>query len=232
MPEMTIESAINRIGERTADNKRELQKSRLQRRTEFTDLYGIPHTAQGDANNPATFYISISPDLVYYLRFQFKIDIQPFTSTVSSGTRSAQVSVNSRNLTGRVDGGSVDIQPNPHTHSTDPHTHEVVSGLTMTHTTATDFRVLIHGVDITAYLMEQHGGSWIHGEGLYPSEGTGLTDDDVYDILDVATVMHSEGKAADVTKLLKPGFKKVQITSSAPFQATMYLYLKYNNVGR
>lgn len=228
--ELTIENAIQKIAERTVDNTRDLRKTRLQRRTEFTDLYGIPFTAQGDANAPATFYISISPDLVYYLRFQFKLAIQPFTSTVSAGTRAAEVNVKTRSLSGSVSGSTVNITPNPHDHGTDPHTHEVVSGLTMTHTTATDFRVKIHGVDITPYLMEQQGGSWIDGEGLYP--GKELDDDSVYDVLDVATVMHNEGRAADVEKLLKAEFKRVEITSNSPFMATMYLYLKYNNVGR
>lgn len=232
--ELPIENAIQRIAERTVDNSRELRKTRFQRRTEFTDLYGIPFTAQGDAHNPAEFYISVSPDLIYYLRFQFKLDIQPFTSTVSAGTRAAEVDVKARQLTAQTNEGSrnVTIAPNPHDHETEPHSHEVVSGLTLTHTTADDFRVKIHGVDITAYLMEQHGGSWISGEGLYPSEGTGLTDDDVYDILDVATVMHNEGNTTDEEKLLVPEFKKVEITSNAPFQATLYLYLKYSNMGR
>lgn len=228
--EFSLENAIQRIAERTVDNSEELRKTRFQRRTEFTDLYGIPFTAQGDANNPAKFYISISPDLVYYLRFQFKLDIQPFTSTVSSGTRAAVVDVDPTSLRGTVNNNTVTITPNPHDHEVQPHSHEVVSGLTLTHTTADDFAVGIHGVDISPYLREQQG-SWIHGEGLYPSNSL-EDEDDFYDVLDVATVMHSEGKTADVEKILKPEFKTVEITSNAPFMATMYLYLKYSNMGR
>jgi len=229
--ELPIEEAIQRIAERTVDNTTELRKARFQRRTEFTDLYGIPFSAQGDANSPATFYISISPDLVYYLRFQFKLEIKPFVSTVSAGTRPASVVVNPTSLAGQVSGQSVNITPNPHGHDTNAHTHEVVSGLTITHTEADDFRMMIQGIDITAYLMEQHDGAWIEGEGLYPNnviEG----EDDFYDILDVATVLHSEGNTADCEKLLAPGFKKVEITSNSPFAATLYLYVKHSNMGR
>lgn len=224
--QISYESAIQRLAEKTVDNTRELAKTRKQRRTEFADLYGIPFTAQGDATTPAEFYISISPDLVYYLRFQFKLHIQPFVSTVSGGTGSANVTVNDRSLSIANNA----ITPNPHNHSTVSHSHNIISGLTLTHTTADDFRVKIHGVDVTPYLMEQQDGEWIDGEGLYPSKG--LDDDSVYDILDVATVLHSEGDEESVDKLLKPEFKRVAITSNAPFQATMYLYLKYSNMGR
>lgn len=77
---ITYEEALNRIAERTGDNLRELRKTRLQRRTEFTDLYGIPFYAESNNNNVARFYISISPDLVYMMRFQFKLQIRGTSS--------------------------------------------------------------------------------------------------------------------------------------------------------
>lgn len=77
---ITYEEALNRIAERTNDNIRELRKTRLQRRTEFTDLYGVPFYAESDSNNEAKFYISVSPDLVYFLRFQFKLEIKGTSS--------------------------------------------------------------------------------------------------------------------------------------------------------
>lgn len=71
-----IDEAINRIAERTAENRQELRKTRMQRRTEFTDLYGVPFYAESDSENNARFYISVSPGLVYFMRFQFKLYIQ------------------------------------------------------------------------------------------------------------------------------------------------------------
>lgn len=72
---MTIDEALNLVAEVAGDNKREMLKSRFQRRTEYTDLYGVPFYAESDENNEAKFFISISPDLVYMMRFQCKIYI-------------------------------------------------------------------------------------------------------------------------------------------------------------
>lgn len=220
----TMQSAYNRLAERIYDNKTELDKTRRQRRTEFTDLYGVPYTAIGDANSPAKFYISVSPDLVYYMRFQFKLHIQPFLSTVSGGTGSAVVEVKDTSLS--ITNNA--IRPNPHTHETEPHEHNLVNGVTVTHTTSTEFDISIGGVDITDYLKEQHGGEWIDGEGLYPSTEI----EDVYDVLDVAGLLEAQGLTEDREKLLRPEFKEISISSDSPFSVTLYLYLKYSNLGR
>lgn len=235
----TYEDAINRLAERTNENRQELRKSKFQRRTEFTDLYGVPFTAQGDADNPATFYISISPDLIYFLRFQFKLSIEPMVSTVSGSS----VSIDSVGSTSLSDSADIDIEekstigitddgisPNPHSHSASG-SGSIGYGIHFIHTTSDDFTIKIHGVDITNYLIEQQDGDWIDGEGIYP---TNRNDDetDFYDLLDVATVMYAEGNESDAEKLLKAEFKKVEITSDAPFQATMYLYMKYTIMGR
>lgn len=227
---MNFADAIVKLAEKTVDNSQVLKKTRLQRRTEFTDLYGVPFTAQGDANNPATFYISISPDLVYYLRFQFKLHIQPFTSTVTGGTGSATVTVNDRSLS--VSGSSV--SPNPHSHTTQSHTHNIINGITVEHTAADDFRVLVDGIDITAYLIAQQDGEWIEGEGIYPSDE--LVDDEEipnsYDLLEVASTMYAEGNEEDAETILKPEFKEISVASNAPFAVTLYLYCKHSNMGR
>lgn len=220
----TAQQWLQRLDETVYDNTLELNRTRKQRRTEFTDLYGIPFTAIGDASTPARFYISISRDLVYYLRFQFRLHIQPFLSTVSGGTQGAIVQVNNRSLS--VNGNN--ITPNPHNHSTESHEHNIVSGVTVTHTQSTNFRLKLHDVDVTPYLKEQHDGEWINGEGLYPSGKI----NDTYDILDVAGLMTAEGRDSDVEKLLKPEFKEVEIHSDSPFAVTLYLYLKYSNMGR
>lgn len=175
---ITYEEALNRIAERTSDNVRELRKSRFQRRTEFTDLYGIPFYFESD-NDRAEFYISISPDLVYFMRFQFKLQI--------IGTSSDE------------------------------------------------FEISIGGVDITDYLITQHEGEWIDGEGLYPTDAL-EEQTDFYDVLAVAQDIYNEGdteeKTSDSNKLLRPGFKKVLIKSDSSFSGVLYLYAKYSNVGR
>lgn len=224
---VTYDDMFQWLEDKTIDNTKELKKTRRQRRTEFTDLYGVPYTAIGDRGTPAQFYISISNDLVYYLRFQFKLHIQPFLSTVSGGTDGATVIIDPTSLSV----SNSQISPNPHNHTAQPHTHNTVSGVGVTHTTSTDFTVKIHGVDITPYLMEQQGGAWINGEGLYPSNQI-ADEDDFYDVLDVAGMMTAEGNLSDRAKLLQPEFKLIEIESDAPFAVTLYLYLKYSNPGR
>lgn len=233
---ITYEEAIYRIAERTYDNTKELRKTRLQRRTEFTDLYGIPFMVQGDDNYDGEFYISISPDLVYFLRFQFKLQIHAFESTVK-GINGGSLSIGSTSLenapsvmsnTSTLESG---IDPNPHSHTASSGASTPDYGIKKFTTGADDFAVTIDGIDVTDYLIEQHDGDWIEGEGLYPSNQLDGKED-FYDVLDVATMMYNEGREADAEKLLRPGFKKVVISSDTKFRATMYLYCKYSNMGR
>ena len=159
------EKVLNTLAERTIDNYRVLKRGIDQRRNGMEDLYGVVFTAYGDASNPATFYISISPDCVYLERFAFKFVIKPYQTTVTGGTDSATVQVDNRSLS--VSNNS--ISPNPHNHTTRPHTHNLINGISYINTTSTDWSVKIAGIDITDYLIEQQGGAWINGEGVYPS---------------------------------------------------------------
>lgn len=236
---MTIDDAILRIAERTTENRQELKRTRFQRRTEFTDLYGVPFTAQGDANTPATFYISVSPDLVYFLRFQFKLIIQPFRSSVSGASSSG----------GTIGGTELDINPyieagtstavigtdgvedNPHTHSSSGGTGGVNYGVKTINTSSEDFAISIDGIDITDFLIEQQNGDWIYGEGIYPTNNV-EGKEDFYDVLDVASLLYNSGEKDVSEQLLEPGFKKLEISSDAPFGATLYLYCKYTTMGR
>lgn len=220
---VTHEELLYRAVERTAMNAEEISQKKKQRRSMVTDIYGVEYTRQGDKNNPAVFYIPISPASAYLERFSFKLIIQPFVSSVGSGTGSATVNVKDRNLT--VSGSS--ISPNPHDHETDPHTHNLVSGISLTPTTASDFRVSIEGMDVTPYLMAQYG-EWIDGQGVWPS----MSIDEDYDILEVASDFVAEGREDDMQKLVRSGYKPVEISSSAPFQVTMVLWVRFSHVNR
>lgn len=93
MRKITYADALNRIAERTNDNTSDLRKSRLQRRTEFTDLYGVPFYAESDSGNKAVFYISVSPDMVYFMRFQFKIFVQGLADDSDFSIKLADVDI-------------------------------------------------------------------------------------------------------------------------------------------
>lgn len=244
---------VQRIAERTLDNKQAIAQQNKQRRNSVVDMFGVPHKAFGDGNHPATVYLSVSPDLIHWSRFDLKIGIEPYMSTSASTTSGAVVDVTPTSLTiGGSSEGSIDstsdhqglveltvhtessgsgVTPNPHDHGTASHSHTIAQTISETHTTASDFRIKIDGVDVTPYLMAQHGGSWISGEGIFPTNAI-EDQDDFYDILDVAGLLYASGYTAESEKLLKPGFKKVEITSADPFQVTVYAYKKYNYTGR
>ena len=175
---MTFGEQLGLVAKRTYENRRDIEQKNRQRRTGFVDLYGTEYTAYGSAEKSATFYISISEDLVYYERFQFKLYVEATSDAIPD-----------------------------------------------------EFTISIHGVDITDYLMEQHEGEWVDGEGLFPNNKT-EEDEDFYDILDVACMMTAEGNTEEAELLLKPEFKKVQIKGNAPFSVSLINYMKYSHINR
>lgn len=218
---------LNMLAEKTVDNTRQLKRGVNQRRNGMEDLYGVCFSAEGDANSPASFYISLSPDYAYLQRFAFKFVIRPFTTTIKGATESATVTVNPASLS--VNGNTV--TPNPHDHTTNPHTHNVIKGKAFVNTTSSYFRVRIAGIDITPYLAAQHDGAWISGEGIYPN-GELVGKNSFYDILAVASDMTAMGEEESRETILSPNFKKVEILSDAPFGVDAYLYIKYDNTNR
>lgn len=83
---ITMGQAIERLAERTSENRERWKESLRQRRTEFTDIYGIPYEdeLQGVSEKKAQFHIRISPDLEYYERFQFKLVVSGAQSSIGS----------------------------------------------------------------------------------------------------------------------------------------------------
>lgn len=229
---ITYEQYLNRLAEKTYDNTKQLRRGVMQRRNGMEDLYGVMFSAEGDADNPATFYVSLSPDYVYLERFAFKFVIRPYSTTVKGGTSSTKVTVDNTTLS--VNNNS--ISPNPHNHETEAHTHNLINGKAFVQTVSDYWRVKIADIDITAYLREQHDGEWIDmsdvsGSKVFPNNR--LEDVmDFYDILDVCSLMTDEGRTEDVEAILRPEFKKVEIVSDAPFGIDAYLYVKNSNLNR
>lgn len=227
---LEAEEAIEYLSQRTYNNTRDrLQKNR-QRRNIPVDLYGVEYTRMGDQGTPATFYISISPDMVYLERFEFKLIVSPFLSTVGSGTSEVTVGINSSMEAVRLNLNNNQITPNPHSHTLEvnaqPHTHTLTSGITPAQVTARNFFISVAGIDITAYLAAQ--GQWIDGEGIFPSVKIG----EDFDILEVASAMMAEGKEDEAKALVAPGYKEVAVSADGPFQVTLVNYLKYSHLNR
>lgn len=233
---------MNILAEKTYDNSRQLKRDVHQRRNGMEDLYGVCFSANGDAQHPATFYVSLSPDYVYLERFAFKFVIKPYASTVagasSSGGGGGESGATSLAIESEVDSGTStlveSIDPNPHAHSEGgggTTTVTVDYGIHNISTTSTNWRVAIDGEDITAYLIAQHDGEWIQGEGVYPNDRLGQPQD-FYDILEVCDVLTDLGEIAMCDKILASKFKRVEIFSDAPFGVDAYLYIKYNHNNR
>lgn len=233
---ISIEKYMNMLAEKTYDNSRQLKKDVHQRRNGMEDLYGVCFSANGDANTPASFYISLSPDYVYLERFAFKFVIKPFVSSVAGASGgSLTISDTSLSVTAQQDPTTSEIAasitPNPHSHTVSGSIGSLDYGITHIDTASTNWRVRIDGVDITAYLIAQHDGEWISGEGVYPTDDLGEPKD-FYDILEVCDVMTDEGRFVDRERILQSKFKKVEIVSDAPFGCDLYLYMKYCNLNR
>lgn len=226
MTRMTYDEALTRIAERTIDNYHQLKTDKTQRRVSFTDLYGVEYLRQGDASHPATFYISISPNFMYYEMFALKLQIMPFVSSVS-GVDFQGATIGQTDL--QIQNGN--ITPNPHDHPVSISSAGADYGLHFINTTSTNWRIKIHDVDCTPYFMAQQDGAWIEGEGVYP---TNRLEDvtDFYDILAAACDMYAEGRTSDANKLLMPEWKKVEIISDAPFQVATVVYPRYSHMNR
>jgi len=242
---LSQEEAIIRISERVAENKKRIDRMLKQRRNQVVDMYGVEFTRQGAANSPARFYISISPDMVYLERFEFKLIVQPFLSMAgtigptrlsASGEGIEYGTVTHEDLMNILNGDSCAEYPDDEGGSggsitgisPNPHTHSVTAGITPLPTTADDFRVKIEGIDVTPYLMAQYGGEWLNGEGVYPSLEIGRD----YDILEVASDLIGEGRKTDADKLLRSGYKAIEITAGSAFSISLVLYLKYSHLNR
>jgi len=261
---ITYESAISKLAERVVDLREESRNISLQRRNQVVDMYGTEFTRQGAAGRPASFYVSISPDLIYFERFEFKIIIEAFKVPIAdNGIQLSEVIVNPRSLVvDQVDlatdavGITVDsqqvttvpsshthtltpsshhhdishthgISPNPHDHETIPHGHSIVAGMSYFDVEADEFRIFIEGIDMTPYfkaiLPDESRLRWIDGAGIFPSAGLKN-----FDVLEAVAYMDQELRE----RILKPGYKRIDIVGNEVFNATLVNYLKYSHVNR
>lgn len=241
---VTYEQYMNMLSERVLDNSRQLKRVTRQRRNGMEDLYGVCFSSNGDANTPASFYISLSPDYGYLQRFAFKFVIKPFKSSVSGVSGGGSLTIDETSLSGGNSGEHIiadtstleeesnGITPNPHTHSASGSIGGLDYGVTTIGTTSSNWRVVIDGIDITALLIAQHDGEWIHGQGVYPNTALEADIENFYDILEVCDVLTDLGMEEERDKILRSRFKEVQIRSDAPFSVDAYLYLKYDHTNR
>lgn len=68
-----INQALEAVAEVASENKEKIKQNSNQRRSQVVDIYGQEFSRTGNMLKSATFYISISPDIIYLERFQFKL---------------------------------------------------------------------------------------------------------------------------------------------------------------
>lgn len=76
---LSLDEHLGRLTARVVDNREKIERDLLQRRDQVTDLHGVEFTRNAAQGVPAVFFVSISPDMTYLTRFEFKLLISQYT---------------------------------------------------------------------------------------------------------------------------------------------------------
>lgn len=225
MSKESVYDAIQILDNRSISNKKQNKQSKNQRRNIVIDNFGNEFQRQGDATHPATFYVSLSNDMTYLERYQFKLVMQPFAQPMQGNGATGNRSLTIGNASLATNGTT--ISPNPHSHSLspNPHNHSIDPGISLFDGTATDFEIWIEGINVTDYLKAQWDGQWITSSGIFPN-GNNL---DAYDLLAIEGYLPLYDGSQDI---YTPGYKTFEIRGNGTFNCVMYLYLKYSFTNR
>lgn len=215
---MTIDQAINVLAERTYENKRDLERKNLQRRNAVVDIYGERQYA--NSNGQATFMVSISKDMVYLERFQFKLMLTGLTIPVDTSA-SGITTTTSLAISG------TSISPNPHSHGVIYDMSGVTHASIPSGAKITGVMISIPNgsyVDITAAMDAQYGSnSWrnIVEYKILPDEDL----DRSFDIVQMACDLDEKG-------IISSGLRKIVVSTNVPCDIVLLNYLKYSHLNR
>ena len=200
---LTSQKQLNILAERTYDLKQNLSEKDKQRRNQVVDLYGVDISRDSNSRNEAVMYVSVSFDLIYYMRFQFKVYIETDSAT------QFQILVRSKVYnedTEKYQLKNIDITP----YLIAQQDGEWIDG---------------ERKDSAGYTL-----AW-PSNGL-PEDEDSDSPPNAYDVLEVIDMMRAEGKEYEAQALERAEYKPFIIKANAPFFAAMSLYLKYSHVGR
>lgn len=79
---ITYGQALERIAERTVENRQYMKRILSQRRNTPTNIYGIPFESEVTSAKTFKCHLSILPNLEYFTRFQFKLYISNVQGTI------------------------------------------------------------------------------------------------------------------------------------------------------
>lgn len=201
---MTQQKQLNILAERTHDLKKNISEKDKQRRNQPVDLYGVDISRQSSGGE-AIYYVSISNDLVYFERFQFKIYIEG-ASTLTNFKIFIETRV--KDTDGKYRMKSIDLTPYLKAQTEDPDDPDA------------------------KWIDGDNGGvAWPNNEPIEEEKDDDSAGNS-YDILEVASMMYAEGKDNIADAIVKPEFKKFKFTANQDFFGAMILYLKYSHLNR
>lgn len=209
------------------------------RKSSNHDEEGTSDVSNGSRNNPARFWLSLSEDLVYFMRWGIKFEILPFETTSPSATEPTALSLD-------IDDHTVTHPATPHATtnetlahsgsvSPNPHSHAMTGGIYEIPPNAENLRIFLAGYDITAYLEAQFpagfpniGNGW--AAGLYPNA-----------ILRDKFSLTQAVQAAGIPDSIFNGDNLIPLefysnpgdpSDSGLFRVRIYKYIQYPEVGR
>lgn len=233
-----VETAFTKLTSKINATSKSQVIENLQRRNGIMDDFDKEYSTIGENGVDATVYVSISPDMIYISRWEFKVIVVPFAMPVASGESAlspVSLSVDPIDVTVTETSLSVaddNITPNPHTHTAsastpvitpNPHSHSVNAGVTLTPSTFGNIEIWIDGVDFTSYFKAQFDG-WIDGEGMFPD----TTMENRYDIMKVLNTFDE----ATRSKFLTSGYHTITFKGDGLFSLKLREFKKYNHINR
>lgn len=241
---------LNRLAERSAVDGKTIGRVQLQRQNQVVDDYGTPHRSDGSKDSPAYFIISVSPDMINLVRFEFRITIKATRVAIGNmeAIGSAIVVLDHAGLAMTEQGAQTtspvtleineagELYPpmhdhtvpghthniDAHTHGTQPHTHNIDTGVTDVPVQANTFGISINGHDITSLIQSLYPGMWLTGQGVFPSSVS------TFDWLKIA----SNAPEHIAQSILQSRNHRIEISGNGAFTAEYISYLKYPYVSR
>jgi len=257
----TPDTVIARILQAQNELTNKRHNDSYQRRSGVIDNYGIEYVRQGSSVSPAQFLISVSPDLIYYKRFEFKVIVSAFMLPISDGNGGMSVtptavSISSvsleisdetigilpANLEIDIDeeAGEKSISPNPHGHEELPHRHNM-SPSSHDHISTPHVHEFVAGVTNMPVVAENF---MIEIDGIditpflmaqHPNgwiDGTGIFPSSSSSInFDILDVVGLLSESQR-EQILSQGYKTINIFGDGLFNGTYVNYLKYNHTNR
>lgn len=235
----TEEYVLGMVAERTKKNTTSTTQPNKQRRNLVTDDFDKEYETMGNKDQSGKIYLSISPDIEYMVRWEFKLIVEPFYMPVASSELAMQpVTLKIPEHPIEVDNASLSvsnntINPNPHKHTAtdkaakiepETHTHVLNEGVTLIPTKFEEVRIFLDGVDLTSQFKAQFP-TWISPEnGMYPD----LTVGNRFDILKALNTLDTKKR----TSILRPGYHVLEFKVDDLFSFKIREFKRYSGINR